>query len=115
MAILNFGAVLVANQSLSQQFGIVNTGTAPLTITAISITGTNAADFSETDNCAGVLNPNKVPCTVTVNFTPAGGSFGVRTASLNVANSLPSSPATLPLIGTGATTNPCNCVPNGVK
>jgi len=65
--------------SVSQSFTITDVGTVPLTIGTLSIGGSNAADFSQTNNCAVSISPGGF-CTVTVTFTPS--ATGSRFASL---------------------------------
>lgn len=60
-----------------------NFGDADLTLAGISISGTNATDFAETNNCPAVI-PAGTNCTITVVFTPTVPS-GARSASLIVA------------------------------
>ena len=74
----------------------------PLLSSSISrasrFTGTNAADFSEMDNCGSSLVSGAF-CTVQVTFTP--GAAGARTAALSVADDAPASPQTAAVTGTG--------------
>jgi len=65
--------------SVSQSFTITDVGTVPLNIGTLSILGTNAADFSQTNNCTASINPGGF-CTVTVTFAPS--ATGSRLASL---------------------------------
>ena len=67
---------------------------------SISITGANAADFTEADNCGAptVLQPTHT-CMISIVFTP--GASGARAAQLTVADNAPGSPQTVTLGGTG--------------
>jgi hypothetical protein len=73
---LVFGSTAVGT-SLVQSFTISDVGTVPLTIGSISLTGSNSADFNQTNNCAASIAPGGF-CTVTVTFTPSatGSRFG---------------------------------------
>jgi hypothetical protein len=75
-----------------------NTGAAPISVTGITISGANATDFSQTNNCAGSLPPGN-SCQITVQFTPA--VEGLRLATLNVANTGTLGVSQVPLSGTG--------------
>jgi len=77
---VTFGSTAVGT-SLVQSFTITDVGTVPLTIGTLSINGTNAADFSQTNSCAATIAP-KGFCTVTVTFTPS--ATGSRFANLVV-------------------------------
>ncbi len=76
-------------------------GDAELVLSGLSITGTNAADFTQTNTC-GSLPANFGPymsCAVTVTFTPLG--YGKRTASLVFTDNAPNSPQKISLVGSG--------------
>jgi trimeric autotransporter adhesin len=84
--------------SATQIFSIVNIGNQVLALNSISIAGTNASSFSQTNTCLATLAPN-TNCSVSITFNPA--SAGTFTASLQVADNAPGSPQTLSLNGTG--------------
>ncbi|MFZ0685959.1 MAG: choice-of-anchor D domain-containing protein [Terriglobales bacterium] len=96
---LAFGNVTIDTTSPSQPVVLTNTGTAPLTIVSIGITGANSGDFAQTNNCPGSLNPSS-QCTVTVTFTPSLTS--AESASLQFTDNAGDSPETVALSGTGA-------------
>jgi hypothetical protein len=81
----------------------VANGTNTLTFTSIAIVGPNAADFTEMDSCLPELLPHVV-CTIVVNATPSG--TGVRTATLQINDSDPSSPQMVALTIIGGTPPP---------
>jgi trimeric autotransporter adhesin len=88
--------------SAIQSSTLTNTGTAPLTITATALTGTNASSFTEEDNCVA-SSPIAVngTCTISVKFAPtATGSF---TAAVSITDNASNSPQSLSLNGTGTT------------
>ncbi len=66
------------------------------TISGISITGTNAGDFAETNNCPSSLIA-RAQCTITVTFTPTAA--GIRKASVKIIDSAPGSPHFIALTG----------------
>jgi len=95
---LNFGSLGVGSTSSAQNFTVTNDTSNSVTISGISFTGTNAADFSQTNTCSSTLASTGT-CTVSVTFTP--GATGSRTAALSIADSAPGSPHTATLTGTG--------------
>jgi hypothetical protein len=78
---------------------VTNTETTSLTLTQISFSGANAGDFSETDNCIGMLDGGAT-CKVTVTFTPAAA--GMRSAMLSFSYGSSGGPQTLVITGTGS-------------
>jgi hypothetical protein len=84
--------------SVAQTAMLANTGTAPLTISSISITGANPSNFAQTNNCGASLAAN-ASCSISVTFTPASASS--FTATLSVADNASGSPQTVSLNGTG--------------
>ena len=102
----NFGTTPVGTPpfvpAVTQQVTVNNTGTAPMTNIVISISGTNASDFSETDNCAAnsPIQPNYGNnCVITVSFS--AGAAGPRTATLTVISNAGNSPQSVTLTGAG--------------
>jgi hypothetical protein len=79
-----------------------NTGTSPLIINSITLTGTNASYFAQTNNCpiGGAGLAVNASCIINVTFSPKKkGNF---TASLSVSDtSFNGSPQTVTLTGTG--------------
>ena len=52
-----------------------NRGSLNTSVSSVAISGTNASDFSETDNCAGTsLAPSGGSCAINVKFTPSVAS-----------------------------------------
>src|SRR6185312_7858232 len=84
--------------SAGQTATLANGGTAALTIGGISVTGANAGDFAETDNCPASLAAGAT-CTATVTFAPTAA--GARSASLTVTDAAADSPQTVALSGSG--------------
>ncbi len=72
---LSFAPQSVGIPSAAQTITVRNSGAGPLSINGISVTGTNAADFSETNNCPPSLAAG-ASCTVTVVFSPFSASGG---------------------------------------
>ncbi len=96
---LSFGNQTQNTASAAQTVTLTNNGTTALTINSISITGTNAGDFSQTNTCPASLAGGGGNCTISVVFTPT--TQAAESATLTIADTDPSSPQTVPLSGTG--------------
>ena len=94
---LYFGYFTVGATGGPENLFVTNSGTAPLTITSIILTGGNASDFSQTNNCGGSLAVGAT-CQVQVTFTPS--SPGTRTTTLNITDNSTGSPQTVIFSGT---------------
>jgi hypothetical protein len=77
---------------------LTNNMSGPLTISGVQITGTNAGDFAQTNDCPSTLQGGS-SCTITVRFEPNG--VGKRTAKIAVNDDANNSPQTVFLKGTG--------------
>jgi hypothetical protein len=66
---LTFKSLPVTVASDAQSVTLSNGGGAPLALNGISITGSNAADFAESDTCPATLTSG-ASCTISVTFTP---------------------------------------------
>jgi hypothetical protein len=85
----------------TRTFTIFNNGNLPLTIGTITITGTNASDFSVTTPPSATV-PSLGSTTFVVTFTP--GAIGVRTATINIVNNdTNENPYNFNIQGTGST------------
>lgn len=93
-----FGAVNVGNTATGSAVTLSNTGTAALAISSITITGADAAAFSQTNTCPASLAAG-TSCTLTARFSPT--ATGARAASLQVTDSAAGSPRAIALAGTG--------------
>ena len=97
-ATLSFGAQKAKTTSSAQTITLSNTGSAILSITGITITGTNPGDFSQTNTC-GTSVAVGGSCTISVKFTPK--VTGARSASLSIKDNAAGSPQTAALNGSG--------------
>jgi archaellum component FlaF (FlaF/FlaG flagellin family) len=100
---VNFGNQNVGSASAAQAVTLTNSGTTPLSISSIALTGTNASDFAQTNTCptgSSQLSASS-SCTISVTFTP--GASGARSASLTFTDNASDSPQSLALAGTGTT------------
>ncbi|MBV9300580.1 MAG: VCBS repeat-containing protein [Acidobacteriaceae bacterium] len=95
---LAFGNQNIAATSGAQSVTLTNTGGSSLAITTIGITGAQASDFIQSNNCGSSLGAG-ASCTISVSFAPIAG--GARSASLTFADSAANSPQTVALNGTG--------------
>jgi uncharacterized repeat protein (TIGR01451 family) len=94
---LDFGTHKVLSTA-TQSVTLSNIGKTPLLINGVSITGVNATDFSQTNNCPASLSPGS-SCRFEVTFKPK--ARGNRYAKLSVANNDKPGTDTVPLNGTG--------------
>jgi hypothetical protein len=87
---------------MTKTITLTNTGELPLMINSIAITGTDQADFEQSNNCP--ISPNTLApgdhCTIAVAFTASG--TGQKTANLTITDNAPDSPQMVPLTGMGA-------------
>jgi hypothetical protein len=97
----SMGNQLITTTSAPQGVTLTNTGTAPVTISSIALSGTNSGDFAQTDTCP-VNNSNLAvgaKCTINVTFTPTAS--GNRVASIAITDNTSGSPQSVSLTGTG--------------
>lgn len=99
----DFTQVNIGKASIPQDFTITNTGTAPLVIDSISITGTEAPVFDLEAATCGTLTPTLNPgtsCKVRVTFVPE--EAGLVSATLRIHSNAPAASLKLvPLFGEG--------------
>ncbi len=95
-------AVTPVGVAETQYVYVYNLGTATVTVSASMLTGTNAADYSLTQNyCTGggsQIDPGGY-CYYLVTFTPS--SSGLRTAAIQLTDTATGSPQSIPLGGYG--------------
>jgi FG-GAP-like repeat/Abnormal spindle-like microcephaly-assoc'd, ASPM-SPD-2-Hydin len=94
---LNFGQVTIGTTSPPQPATLTNFGPKALAISSIGITGVNAADFAQTNNCGKSLPPDG-SCQIQTTFSPS--LLGTESAAISVTYK-GSGPLSLPLSGTG--------------
>ena len=95
---LTFAPQAPGTSSSPQTVTLTNLAVAALTLSGITIGGSDATGFSQTNNCPSTLAQN-ASCQIKVTFTPTAG--GGQTASLNVSDSSHGSPQSVALSGTG--------------
>lgn len=99
---LSFGSQLLNTSSEAQSTTLTSTGTAPLTISSVAITGLNLDDFAQTNTCPlapSTLAPGAT-CTISVTFRPA--ATGARTAAVTINDDAAGSSQNVTVSGTGA-------------
>ena len=106
----DYGTVNVGSYS-DKTFVISNTGTANLSVSATTITGTNASDFSIQSGGGAFTLAAGATRNIVVRFTPAGS--GNKSASLNITSNDPDeNPFLINLSGTAAGTGPQQAIPS---
>lgn len=97
-ASLSFGNQAIDTTSAVKTLTLTSAGTANLVLSSIAVTGTNAGDFAQTNNCPASLAPGK-KCTISITFAPI--QIGSRSASLTLTDNAAGSPQNVPLTGKG--------------
>ncbi len=97
-AAVDFGQQFVNSSSQAETVMLTNQGAASMTVNGISVTGANASDFTENNNCPGTLAAS-ASCNITLTFTPAAS--GTFTANLQASDNAPASPQLVYLTGQG--------------
>ena len=100
---LTFAPQLAGTSSGAQAETVTNTGATPILVSGSALTGTNAADFSQTSTCSSNLAAG-ANCIVTVSVTPS--QLGPRSASITITDSTVGSPHSVPLNSVGLTSGP---------
>jgi hypothetical protein len=100
---LSLGSQIVSTTSPTQSITLTNTGNASLTISGITLAGTNPGDFHQTNSCGSSLAAGS-SCSITVSFTPSAS--GARSATVSVSDNATGSPQTAGLSGTGVVSAP---------
>jgi NHL repeat-containing protein len=98
---VNFGNVPINTASQAKPLKLTSSGGVDLNLTAISITGTNASNFSQTNNCGSLpaLLGVDSTCTTSIVFTPT--FYGQAKATLSFTDSAANSPQLVSLSGSG--------------
>src|SRR4051794_1647196 len=106
---LTFAGQTVGTQSASQTVTLANSGNADLTVSGVSLAGTNPSDFTiVTNGCAGATVAPGNSCAVAVRF--AATASGARAASLTFTDNAAGSPQSVALSGTGLAGKPAIAV-----
>jgi len=102
-ASLTFASTKVGATTAAQVVTVKNSGTAALTLTSETLTGTDPTSFVISAKTCGTSLAVGATCTVSVEFKPLAA--GALTASLAVADNATGSPQKVALSGTGAATS----------
>jgi hypothetical protein len=92
---ITFPSQYVGTSGLPQTLTVTNTGSAALTVTAVTTSG---ADFGVLSNCGNPVFETNT-CTIGVFFDPTAG--GTRTGTLKITDNAGNSPQTVTLTGSG--------------
>ncbi|HVT35550.1 MAG TPA: choice-of-anchor D domain-containing protein [Nevskiaceae bacterium] len=99
-ASIAWGRIAVGAVSGTRAVTVSSTGTAPLVIGSVALSGGNAGDFAiAADHCSGKHLANGKTCKVVLSFAPA--ATGARSTSLLVGDNAPGNPHNVPVSGTG--------------
>jgi hypothetical protein len=98
---LSFSTRNTGSTSIAQVVTLTNSGNAPLNISMISIGGTNAADFVQTNTCSSPIDVG-AGCTLSISFTPS--DVGTLSGAVQILSNAP--PATIELTGTATSISP---------
>ena len=98
-SVLSFPSTMLSTTSAPITETFTNVGQVALTITSITLGGTNSKDFTITSNTCSTSLAVGAKCTMTVTFTPA--AVGKRTATITIIDDACGSPHVLSLSGNG--------------
>ncbi len=97
---ISFGTQAVGTTSASRTVTVTSTGSAPLTMSTVSLAGPQATAFRiVTNGCAGKVLAPGASCTVDVAFAPSAS--GSAAATLQISDDAPNKPQLVSLSGTG--------------
>jgi YVTN family beta-propeller protein len=95
---LKFGSVPVGQTSAPLNTTLTNKGAVAFSVNSISVTGTAATWFAQTNNCPSSLAAG-ASCTIAVAFKPLAAAS--KSTKLTIATSATSTPLSVALSGTG--------------
>ena len=81
---ISFGTVTQGSAVAAQVITLTSSGTGPLHITSVAVGGTNASDFSLTNNCTAPSYAVGATCTIGVSLSPLTTSL--RAAFITIAD-----------------------------
>jgi hypothetical protein len=97
---VDFGGVPLASVATPKPASLTNYGSVPATVSSVSISGTDAADFSiVSEDCTAGPVPVAQGCALSIGFTPHG--LGARAATLTLSGPFPVGTRNIALTGTG--------------
>ena len=96
---LAWGSFAVGASGGTKVATLQNGSAASISISGVSVTGTNAADFVLSSKTCGATLASGANCTATISFSPKAA--GARSATLQFGDSASNSPQSVALSGTG--------------
>ena len=97
-SVLSFGTELIKGKAKPMTVTVTNAGTASVTVSSITFSGSNAADFQQTNNCSSLAS--EASCTVQVYFVPSIEEY-LETATLSITETAPGGTEQVALSGQG--------------
>src|SRR5208282_525768 len=94
---VSFTATVQGTTSSPITVNVMNSGSAPLTISSVVLGGNNPGDFSMTSGCTGTYAAS-ASCTISITFTPLAA--GQRSAIISITDNAPNSPQSIQVSGT---------------
>ncbi len=95
-ASVGFGTSTIGLTSAPVNVTLTNSGSSPLAISSIAVSGADAADFTAPNNCPATLAV-KASCALSIAFNPT--QPGNRTAVVQIFDSAPQSPQSIAVSG----------------
>jgi hypothetical protein len=95
---VTFASQLLHTTSPPQTVTLTNTGTATLTIKQVVVTGTDPADFAQTNTCGSSVAAG-ASCTFSITFTPSAS--GLLSAGVSISDNATGSPQKITVQGQG--------------
>src|SRR5208282_5252771 len=95
---LSFGSLQTGISSMPQTITLTSNGGEALSVTSISLGGSDPSQFTESDTCQSpaVLQPTKF-CSISITFAPTNTDS--QQATLTISDNAPSSPQSVQLSG----------------
>ncbi|WP_263350710.1 beta strand repeat-containing protein [Acidicapsa acidisoli] len=110
---LTFAGQTVDTSSALQTVTLKTTGTTALTVSSVELTGSDAEDFTETDDCAGAVLADGTSCQLKVGFSPT--ATGSRLGSLTINANVAGGQLLVPLTGTGLAPGSLTLLPTSLS
>ena len=102
---LTFASTTTGQSSSPQNIILKSLGNQSVSLSSVQISGPNASDFSESDNCiSSPVLPTSHNCTIAVTYAPA--SVGASQATLFITDNAAGSPQSISLSGTAVAPPP---------
>jgi hypothetical protein len=98
---LTFAPQAIGSNSAAQTVTLTNSGNGTLTISSITVTGANAADFLQNNTCGSSIAPGAA-CAISVTFKPTVA--GARSGAVSIADN--AGAQSIALSGTGLISGP---------